>query len=181
MKTEDPTTPEDPTSSENGACRADPRRGRLVAGGVMLAVALIALAGQHFGWSWHGRGMLALIGIAFVVWAALARSAGLLVPGGVLLGVGTGAWLQATYGPAAFLWSMAGGFILISVLSLALFGARKNTWWTLWPAGGLVFAGAVVAGGPEVRSLFAWLREFWPWLLLAAALVLLGSGFWKKS
>jgi hypothetical protein len=181
MNMEDPSTSDTPAPADDGTCRADPHRGRLVAGGVMLAVALLALLGQYFGWSWHSRAMPALLGVAFVVWAALARTAGLLVPGGVLLGVGVGAWLQATYGPAAFLWSMAGGFLLISVLSLALFGARKNTWWTLWPAGGLVFAGAVVAGGPEMRALFAWLRDYWPWLLIAAALVLIASGLRKNT
>lgn len=145
----------------------------------MLTVALLALLRDYLPWSWSGRGFPALLGLGFVIWAALARSSGLLVPGGVLLGVGVGSWLQASYGPAVFLWSMAGGFLLISVLSLALFGARKNSWWTLWPAAGLTFAGIVVAGGPEVRALLGWFRDFWPWILLVGAIALIVSGLRK--
>ena len=170
-----------PASPAGSSCPADPRRGRLIAGGVLLAVALFALAGEHLPWSWSGRAMPAVLGVGFIVWAALARASGLLVPGGVLLGVGLGTWLQASYGPAAFLWAMAGGFLSISLLSLALTGPRRGTWWTLWPASGLLIAGAVVAGGPEVRVALGWLREFWPWLLLAGAVALIASGLRRKG
>ena len=122
------------------------RRGRLVAGGVLLAVALTALAAPYLPPGLAGRAFLPFLGAAFVVWAALARTSGLLVPGGVLIGVGVGAWLQTIYGPAAFLFSLAGGFLLISVLSLLLFGPDRRTWWTVFPAAGLSFAGFVVSG-----------------------------------
>ena len=123
-----------------------------------------------------------VMGVAFVVWAALARTAGLLVPGGVILGVGTGLWLRGAYGPAAFLLSLAAGFLLISVLSLALFGrGGRSTWWTVWPAGGLTIAAAAVGGGPEVRELFRALRDYWPYALLVAALALIASGLRGKS
>lgn len=158
----------------------DSRRGRLVAGGVLLAVALLALLGDRLPWSWNSRLTLALLGVAFVAWAGLARTSGLLVPGGILIGVGVGSWLQASYGPAAFLWSMAGGFLLISLLSLALFGPRKSTAWTVWPAAGLAFAGTVVAGGSEARAVLGFFRHFWPWLVLAGALALIVSGLRKN-
>lgn len=159
----------------------DSRRGRLVAGGVLLTVALLALFRDSLPWTWNGRLALALMGVGFVVWAALARNPGLLVPGGVLVGVGVGSWLQAGYGPAAFLWSMAGGFLLIPALSFALFGPRKIHCWAVWPAAGLVFAGLVVVGGAEVRTVIGFFREFWPWLLLAGAVGLIVSGLRKNS
>lgn len=168
-------------ASDASARAFSERRGRLVAGGVLLTVALLALLRDYLPWSWNGRLALAIMGTGFVVWAALARTAGLLVPGGVMIGVGVGSWLQASYGTAAFLWSLAAGFLLIPALSLALFGSRKNSGWAVWPAAGLTFAGVVVAGGTEARAVLGWLREFWPWLVLAGAVTLIVSGLRKNS
>jgi hypothetical protein len=173
---------EQASSSETtpvGASRAG--RGRVVAGGVLLAVALFALISPYLPRAVTGQLFPALLGVAFIVWAALARTSGLLVPGGILVGVGVGAWLQPQFGPAAFLLSMAGGFLLISVLSLALFGAKKNTWWTVWPALGLGFAALAAGGGPEVRELFRQLRDVWPWALLIVAAGLLWSGLRQRG
>jgi hypothetical protein len=153
----------------------DNRRGRLVAGGVLLAVAGAALAAPYLPPGLAGRAFLPFLGVAFVIWAALSRSCGLLVPGGVLLGVGVGAWLQASYGPAAFLFSLAGGFLSISVLSVLIFGAKHKTWWTVFPAGGLTFAGIVVSGGPAVREVLRSLQHYWPYALIVVALALIVS------
>lgn len=153
----------------------DNRRGRLVAGGVLLVVACAALAAPYLPPGLAGRAFLPFLGVAFVVWAALSRACGLLVPGGVLLGVGVGAWLQASYGPAAFLFSLAGGFLSISVLSLLIFGAKHRTWWTVFPAGGLVLAGIVVGGGSTVREALRTMQGYWPYALIVVALALIVS------
>ncbi len=167
-------TPSAPASgSPDSPAAASPRRGRLVAGGVMLAVALAALAGPPF--------LLVAIGLGFLVWAALGRVAGLLVPAGVLLGVGFGAWLRGPYGNAAFLLSLAAGFLSISLFYLLLFGRKGQVWWTVWPAGGLALAAAFTAGGPEVRALFRALHDYWPWALLAGAVALIVSGLRSRS
>lgn len=156
------------------------RRGRLVAGGVLLAVALAALAAPYLPPGFAGRAFLPFLGVAFIVWAALARSCGLLVPGGVLLGVGIGAWLQANYGPAAFLFSLAGGFLSISLLSVLIFGPKTRNGWTVFPAGGLVFAGVMVGGGPEMREFLRAMQHYWPYTLIVVALALIMSA-WRGS
>ena len=152
------------------------RRGRLVAGGVMLVVALAALAGPHLPVAWDSPFLLVAVGLGFLVWGALGRAAGLLVPAGVLLGVGFGAWLRGPYGNAAFLLALAAGFLSISLFYLLLFGRKGQVWWTVWPAGGLALAAAFTAGGPEVRALFRAVQDHWPWALLAAAVALIVSG-----
>ena len=167
-------------SNDAQAKVGDPRRGRLVAGTVLLVVAGLALAAPYLPVGWSGRGLLPLLGVAFILWAAFARVGGLLVPGGVLLGVGVGLWLQPTYGPAALMFAMAGGFLAISVLSLALFGKRCGTWWTIWPALGLTVAGLVVGGGPEVRELVRAVVGYWPYAALVVALMLIASA-WRKN
>lgn len=173
-------------SSENvssSSCNSSGKaRGRLVAGGVLLTIALIALVAPHVRWAWHGGGFLLLLGVAFVVWAALGRIGGLLVPGGILIGLGAGTALRPDYGNAAFLGCLAAGFLLISVLSLAIFGRReKNVWWTVWPAGGIGLSAVFSSGSPEVREFLRSARDYWPYALIVVALLLIVSGLRKKS
>jgi hypothetical protein len=148
---------------------------------VLLTVALLALLARHLSWTLSGRTLLPVIGVAFVVWGALARNAGLLVPGGILLGVGVGSWLQPIYGTGAFLFALAGGFLSISLFSALLFGPKQRAGWTIFPALGLAFAGVVVSGGPEVRAILRTLGDYWPYALLLVALALIASAWRKKS
>lgn len=152
----------------------DAVRGRRIAAVVLLVVAGAALAGPHL--PGYGRdSLLLLMGIAFIVWSALVRSPGLLVPGGVLTGIGTGTLLRGEFGQGAFLLAMAGGFLLIAGLSRAMFPGHKGCRWPLWPAAGLAVAGLLQSAGPDVR---AWLRvagPLWPYALIAVALCLFFS------
>lgn len=158
--------------SEVKSC-GDAVRGRRVAAGVLLVVAGVALAGPHLPFNWR-EGMLLLLGVGFIVWSALARSPGLLVPGGVLTGIGTGTLLRAEYGSGAFLLAMAGGFLLIAALHPLMFGrGKKGALWPLWPAAGLGFAGLVQLTGPDARQWFRAVQPFWPYVLIVVAVFLL--------
>lgn len=161
-------------SSGNGETKtyADRLRGRRVTAAVLLTVAAVALLGRYVPLNWR-ESFLPLIGVGFIVWAGLARSRGLLVPGGILVGVGTGIMLRGEYGQAAFLFSMAGGFLLVSVLSILMFGREKHCWWTIFPAGGLAFAGVMAASGPNAREWWRTVQPLWPWVLVAVAVFLL--------
>jgi hypothetical protein len=177
MMSSSENTPSSPTREG-----ADKARGRLVAGCILLTIAVLALAAPHVRWAWQGGGFLLLLGVAFVVWAALGRVAGLLVPGGILIGIGVGTALRPEYGNTGFLFSLAAGFLLISVLQLALFGRKAGKgWWTVWPAGGIALSAIVSSGGPELREFFRALRDYWPYALIVVALALIFSGLRKKS
>jgi hypothetical protein len=159
------------TSDDDGKS-TDRVRGRRVAAVILLLVASAALAETYLPFAWQ-QGSPLLLGLGFLVWAALARKRGLLVPGGVLAGIGVGALLRPEYGEAAFLFSMAGGFLLIAVLSRVLFVRGCGWTWPLYPAGGLALAAVARLGGPD---LWFWLRDalpLWPFLLVAVALYLL--------
>lgn len=158
--------PEDKTYAET-------LRGRRTAAVVLLVVAGIALIGPPV--SFKSRdSLLLLLGAGFIAWSALARSPGLLVPGGVLTGIGVGILLRPEYGNGAFLLSMAGGFLLIAVLYPLMFErGRKNALWPLWPAAGLGLAGLVQLAGPDVRQWLRALQPFWPYALIAVALFML--------
>lgn len=164
----------------------DPRRGRRVAAMVLLTVAGLALLAPHFPWSWRG-GILLPMGVAFLVWAALVRSPGLLVPGGVLGGLGIGLGLIPALGPSATLFGLAGGFLLIAALNRLLLG-RTRVAWPLWPAAGLAFAGLMVLTAPhqrdwwrDQRELWRFAGEYWPYAVIAVALWLFFSPARKKG
>lgn len=89
----------------------------------------------------------AALGIELVIWAFVARTAGLLVAGSTLAGVGAGVILAAGplagAGPqaigAAFLFGVAAGFILLSALSWL--------WWRQPRVWAVIVAVAVGAAG----------------------------------
>ena len=66
---------EQASSSETTPARATRQgNGRVVAGGVLLAVALFALVGPYLPRAITGQLFPAVLGVAFLVWAALAMS-----------------------------------------------------------------------------------------------------------
>ena len=120
------------------------------------------------------------LGILFLVAGLLARTSGLLIPGGVLTGIFTGAaliegpfsYLADPSRGGVFLVTFAGGWVLISLLSLYTEGLRKWWSWPLYPAVviGLV-GGALLAGDSGLRVLEIF-GTVWPVLLIAGGLYL---------
>ncbi|WP_438480387.1 hypothetical protein [Oleiharenicola lentus] len=162
----------DKSDNSGGKSYGDAVRSRRVTAGVLLVVAAVALLSRYVPLNWRDS-FLPLIGVGFIVWAGLSRTQGLLVPGCILVGVGTGIMLRGAYGNEAFLFSMAGGFLLISVVTKLMFPAIKGCWWTIWPAAGLAFAGVMAASGPNAREWWRSVRPLWPWVLVAVAVFLL--------
>jgi hypothetical protein len=116
------------------------------------------LSGGDAAWLWVGA-----IGAVFLYGYRARREPGLAVPGGVLAGVSAGILLESiTPFDGIFLFGLAGGFYLISVLEPRLHS------WALWPAGVL----SVIAGLILISSNI-WLFTA---LLIAGGLYLLNRG-----
>jgi hypothetical protein len=115
------------------------------------------------------------IGIGLLVWAVVARSAGLLVAGGVVTGVGSGVLLAS--GPlrgadanligGAFLLSIAGGFALIALLSWISLRDVQHWAWITAPFPGVIGAG-LLAGPDSAATVIGWLL---PVALIAAGII----------
>ncbi|MCR4425380.1 MAG: hypothetical protein NUW23_04210 [Firmicutes bacterium] len=161
---------------------SDIRRGRTTAGLLLIVIGGILLAAQIVDSRTMGLMVLPSIGLTFLIWGIVTRRAGLLVPGGILLGIGAGAYLvdlpfAAVEEPARggiFLLAFAGGWVLISVAS-ALF-TPTAMWWPLVP--GVVLAaigGPLVLAGTAPEAL-AWMAKLWPVALILLGLVLLFTG-----
>jgi len=141
---------------------------RCVAGGAIILIGMLILVGQLASSDWYGLLFLPALGVIFLVWGVRSRHMGLLVPGGILSGIGLGAFLtQAPFSPlseaaagGAFLLSLSLGFALITVLS-AFFTCGPR-WWPLIPGIILALIGtAMLVSGP-LQAAAQWISQIWP-------------------
>lgn len=151
-----------------------------LAGGVILVViGLVALVGQFVTFNLpESLGLLIVpgLGALFLVWGILTRNAGLMIPGGILSGVGWGAYAIA--GPfslwqgdsegGVFLIFLGLGFGLITLVT-AVF-ADETHWWALIPGGIILFIGTAILFGGALLTLLSWVGKLWP-----LALILFGA------
>jgi hypothetical protein len=112
-----------------------------------------------------GEAVPLLIGAAFLISYAVTRNYGLLVPGGILTGLGVG--IVAAVGPGPDAGPVLGlglGFISIAVISLLARDPARH-WWPLIPGGILTVIGLNAI--PATRELAA--------LVVPAALIVAGA------
>lgn len=151
---------------------------RRVAGGVLLLVAGWALLDRYTTIDAQLAVPL-LLGVIFTGWSLVAREWGLLVPGGILSGLGLGMVLQRSTDlsraadSGVFLLSFAGGWVLITVLSATAF--KRRVWWPLLPAAALCLLAGAQLAGTGFRQGVRHAQEYWPWAALVVAAWLLFS------
>jgi hypothetical protein len=174
---------DDRTPLQNPSLGAPEKRTPLAWGCALVGLGLWMLASNLWQWEWSAIFPLGL-GLLFLVWGSATRTLGLLIPGGILTGIGAGALLLA--GPFSHLEeSASGGLFLVSfgagwlltTLTAALF-MRRLVWWPLIPGGiMLLTGGALLIGGPALVAL-AYFGQGWPLVLIVIGLYLL---LWRKG
>ena len=162
-----------------------------VNGGLILVViGLIALVFQFLPINLaENMGLLIVpgLGALFLVWGILTRNAGLMIPGGILSGVGWGTYAIA--GPfslwqgdnegGVFLIFLGLGFGLITVVT-AVF-ADETHWWALIPGGIIAFVGVAIIFGGALLQVLAFAGKLWPVVLILLGISLLVKGSKEKS
>jgi hypothetical protein len=151
------------------------------AGTLLIVIGLLALVGQLLPNPELGLLIVPALALIFLVWGILSRQIGLLIPGGVLGGIGLGIFLTrwlyggvetaGTASAATFLLSFAAGWGLITLLS-AIFTERTH-WWPLIPGSILAVIGAGLMIGGVAQQLLQWIGLIWPVVLIAAGLYLI--------
>jgi hypothetical protein len=147
------------------------RRG-MVGGTVLIVLGLLIFAEQVLHTHLTGLLFVPLLGAAFLAWGILCRRYGLLIPGGILLGVGAGSFLvdgplHTLAEPArggAFLLAFAAGWLLITLTAFVF--QHRLIWWPLIPGGifGLIGSAMAVVNLANV---------VWPLALVAIGLSLI--------
>lgn len=159
-------------------------RRNLTLGVVLLGVGVYFLLWKSFQLSGPGP-ILLLLGAIFLTLSALRRFRGPLLPGGVLLGLGTGFLLQDALSDVAPRWAtliffMGWGFLLVALLDQMAGRERRPV--PLIPGTILIVIAliAVLARHADLTEPVQVLLRLWPWALVAAGVVLLLQGLRKS-
>jgi hypothetical protein len=150
-------------------------RGRIWAAATLISIGAASLAIRTLGVTPAGGGVIVLaLGVAFLTAHLVTREYGLLVPGGILTGLGAGfvasqqLVVADSVGSGLVVLGLGLGFVSIWVIGGLLRVARHH-WWPLVPGGILaVIGGSLVLGGQAVQVL-----EFWPLVLVGAGVLVL--------
>lgn len=151
------------------------RRERVIGAMVLIGLGAIFGASQLFG---LGALVLPLMALFFILLGMTFRSAGLMVPGGIFLGLAVGIYMADWIAPARdgvdgglFLLAFGVGWALIPLFA-ALF-TDETPLWPLIPGGILALVGlALIAGGPGL-TLLGMVGRLWPLVLIALGIGLL--------
>lgn len=162
-------------TTQNTHQRFSPERNRLFAGIALIGIGALLLIAQFIQAQWLSVLILPTLGAIFLLWGLIARNPGLLVPGGILSGIGLGAYLNS--GPfveaaervqgGVFLLAFAAGWILIVVASLAI---RRRQWWPLIPGSIMAIIGVALMGGDFGLQILEWVGKLWPLILIGIGL-----------
>ncbi len=146
------------------------RHGGVVGGAILIVIGLFALLDQLIPIEW-GLYFLPLLALVFLLSGLIDRRPGLLIPGGILAGIGGGAILVQSSlftlsEPARgglFLLAFAAGWALITAAS---FLVGKLMLWPLIPAAVMAFFGAALFAGAAGLQILVAFGYVWPVILI---------------
>ncbi len=160
------------------------RRG-LIVGMVLLLVGGFFLLSRTFEFSGPGP-ILVLIGSIFLALSVMRRARGPLLPGAVLVGLGSGFLLRQPLEAILPHWAtivlgLGAGFLLVAALDRAAGRDRRPS--PLVPGIALVLVAIVGALTRQeaLREAFARLKDLWPWALVLAGVALVGQAVLRKK
>jgi hypothetical protein len=168
-----------PSGTQEHPSAETSNRNRMVVGVMLVVIGLMALALQFINLGnlvWLVFGGLAFV---FIATGIITRTFGLVIPGGILAGLGLGIFLMQQ--PLAaldganeggiFLVAFAAGWGLIALLS-PLTGEGFQ-WWPLIPGGIIGAVGLALLSGDFGISILQFVGYLWPVALIVGGLYLL--------
>ncbi len=153
------------------------RNGALVGGAILISIGLFSLLENIFHLQW-GLYFLPLLAVIFLASGLYMRRPGLLIPGGILAGIGGGALVIDQFMPylteqargGTFLLAFAAGWVLITLASLVI---NRLMLWPLYPAAFLGATGTALLAGQTGLQVLTLLGYFWPAVLIIIGLSLI--------
>jgi hypothetical protein len=168
-----------PTSPSPTPEQQDSSRGRVAAGVALIAIGLLLVVVQILKINIPGWLFLGGLGLIFLVWGLATRTFGLVIPGGVLGGIGMGVFLTElpltgmTDGASGglFLLGFSLGWALLTLLSPLT--KERIQWWPLIPGGIMAAIGAILLLGGFGLQLLTLIGVAWPLILVVIGVYLL--------
>ncbi len=155
------------------------------AGVAFIVLGAFLLVVQNVAIKWLGLAVMPGLALIFMAWGLITRTPGLLIPGGILAGLGVGAIAIDMWGAALtemqqggiFMLAFAGGWALIVLLSTLI--GRTMTW-PLIPGGIMLVVSAAAFGINGAQQALELAGRIWPviFIIIGAGTLL---GFRRKS
>jgi hypothetical protein len=154
-------------------------RNTLAAGIGLIALGALFLLVQVFENLDFGLLILPAMGVIFLAWGLIARQVGLLIPGGILSGLGIAIVLTENVltnldGDAEggiFVLAIAAGFVLVWLLGTLVL--KQSSWWALIPGGIMGLIGVALMIGGKALEALELINYVWPVALIVGGLVIL--------
>ena len=178
-------TPQDqPVAEQSSSTKT---KNGLVAGVALIIIGLVVLAGQLLDSPNIGLLILPTLAIIFLAWGLITRTFGLIVPGGILAGIGAGVFLmdmtaletQGESEAAIFMLAFAGGWALITLLSV--FTTDRLQWWPLIPGGIMAIIGALLLSGEAGLKVLEFSEYLWPIAMIVVGLAIILRRYIRSS
>jgi hypothetical protein len=119
----------------------------LIGLGAFLAVVLLTDLG--------GEVIVLTVGVVFLLAYAFTRTYGLLIPGGIVTGLGAGILIESAGGPTGtVVLGLGAGFLTIALVDVLVSPGREAWWWPLIPGGILTVTGASDTAGWQNTGAF---------------------------
>ena len=148
------------------------KRNDLAGGIVLIGLGLFFLVSRLVDLDNWALLFLPALGAIFMIWGILAREGGLMIPGGIISGIGWGSYFIA--GSSAldsgineggvFMVIFGLGFMSITLFSLIF--AQETHWWALIPGGIISGIGAALLFGGVFLEALEILGTYWPVILI---------------
>ncbi|HEX9067721.1 MAG TPA: hypothetical protein VF807_03045 [Ktedonobacterales bacterium] len=167
---------------------SDARYRKSLAGIALIVIGALALVATLTQWTLMGESVVLALGLAFIVWGILAQSPGLMIPGGILSGIGSGVLLSQVVfsglsGEAqggVITLCMGLGFLLIMPLQRYFTKSDGFPWWPAIPGGVLAIIGLSLLGGAG-DTFLVWLSRLWPIAVILVGLAILYGVVSRRS
>jgi hypothetical protein len=157
--------------------------GSYIAGAALIIIGTIALISQFPQTKDYGYYFPFILSLVFIGWGIAARVGSLLVPGGILAGIGIDAILElqhiTLYGiskDALYVFILGLGFL--SIIPLSRLFTKDTYTWAYAPGLFLVIVGiAIQLGGPPLQLVQFVSNYIWPLTLIGLG----GLLIWQRS
>lgn len=150
---------------------SDRRRRRTRIGFIMILIGLAFFLRPRFDFL-DSEYILLLLGVVFLGAYLWQRRYGLMVPAGVLMGLGVGRFFDENLASFAEGTQLGLGLGFLAIYLVPLLYQRKSHWWPLIP-GGVLILSAFEQTEKVARVLF----EYWPLALIVVGALLVVVGW----
>jgi hypothetical protein len=132
-----------------------------------------------------GAWVIVVPGVVMLAAGIVRRSAGWLIPGGIVTGVGLGALLtEAAIFPGldnevVILMAIALGFL--SIVALTALFAERALLWPFIPGGIMVAIALVMLAGASGLAVLEFIGKYWPVVLILIGGMVIAGAFLKRN